>query len=117
MKNRDRMEIISRILQAANGRNGGVVGATRTRIMYMAFLTHVQLKQYLSVLSDNGMVKYDSVTQTFKTTEKGHGFLKSYSEIAQMLKVPQQYWVQNYLGEEESLVLKTPQQPQQQLSA
>jgi predicted transcriptional regulator len=87
MKNRDRMEIISKILQATNGR----VGATKTRIMYFAFLTHTQLKHYLSILADNGMVKYDSLSQTFKTTQKGLSFLKTYGEITQMIKmVPQQ---------------------------
>ena len=88
MKNRDRIEIFSRILQAANGRNGGA-GATRTRIMYGAFLTHTQLKQYLPILADNGMIQYDSSSQTFKITEKGHRFLNSYSEMNQMIKVAQ----------------------------
>ena len=88
MKNRDRMEIFSRILQAANGRSGN--GATRTKIMYGAFLTHTQLKQHLPVLADNGMVQYESLSQTFKTTEKGLMFLKTYSEMNQMIKVQQQ---------------------------
>jgi predicted transcriptional regulator len=85
MKNRDRIEILSRILQAANGRSGN--GATRTRIMYNAFLSHSQLQQYLPVLADNGMVQYESLSQTFKTTEKGLMFLKTYSEMNQMIRV------------------------------
>jgi predicted transcriptional regulator len=87
MKNRDRIEIFSRILQAANGTSGN--GATRTKIMYGAFLTHTQLKQYLPILADNGMVQYESLSQTFKTTEKGLMFLKSCSEMNQMIKIPQ----------------------------
>ena len=86
MKNRDRMDIISRILEAANEEIGG---ATRTRIMYNAFLSHSQLKQYLSNLADNKLIQYDSLSQTFKTTEKGRMFLRTYSEMDEMIKVPQ----------------------------
>lgn len=65
MKNRDRMDIISRILEAANGG----IGATKTKIMYNAFLSHGQLKQYLTTLADKDLLRYDFLTQTFKTTE------------------------------------------------
>jgi predicted transcriptional regulator len=85
MKNRDRMDIISRILESANGESG----ATRTKIMYNAFLSHGQLKQYLRTLTDNDLVRYDSLSQTFKTTEKGLRFIKTYSQMDQMTKVPQ----------------------------
>jgi predicted transcriptional regulator len=85
MKNRDRMDIISRILEAANGGSSG--GATRTKIMYNAFLSHGQLKQYLTTLADNGMVRFDFLSQTFKTTEKGLRFLKTYSQMNEMIKV------------------------------
>jgi predicted transcriptional regulator len=85
MKNRDRMDIVSRILESANGGSG----ATRTKIMYNAFLSHGQLKQYLTTLTDNDLVRYDSLSQTFKTTEKGLRFIKTYSQMDQMTKVPQ----------------------------
>jgi predicted transcriptional regulator len=93
-KNRDKMEIISSILEAANnnGRTGssrGSSGASRTRIAYNAFLSHSQLKHYLSVLTDKGMVKHDPSTQTYKTIEKGYRFLRTYSEMDEMIRVPQ----------------------------
>ena len=44
MGNRSRTEIVGNILDAANG------GATKTKIMYTAFLSYNQLKEYLSVL-------------------------------------------------------------------
>ena len=47
MKYRSRTEIVSMILDSANG------GATKTKIMYNAFLSYNQLKEYLSVLSIN----------------------------------------------------------------
>ncbi len=41
MKYRSRTEIVNSILNAANG------GATKTKIMYNAFLSYNQLKDYL----------------------------------------------------------------------
>ncbi len=114
MKNRDRMDIISRILEAVNGRGGGT---TRTRIMYHAFVSHAQMKEYLSNLADNGMVHYDSSSGRFKITEKGLEFVRIYTEMDEMIKKPpsplplerqrrqqQQYLMRknnDYLSEEE----------------
>ena len=66
MKYRSRTEIVSNILEAANGGR-----ATKTKIMYKAFLSYAQLKEYLSVLRENNLIEYLDGTQTFKTTEKG----------------------------------------------
>jgi predicted transcriptional regulator len=70
MKNRSRTEIVAMILDAANG------GATKTKIMYIAFLRHNQLKDYLSAMIENNLLEYLVGTRTFKTTEKGLNFLK-----------------------------------------
>jgi predicted transcriptional regulator len=82
MKNRDRMDIIHRILEAANSG----IGATRTKIMYNAFLSHGQLKQYLTTLTDKDLLRYDFLTQTFKTTEKGLRFIQIYNKIDNEMK-------------------------------
>jgi predicted transcriptional regulator len=82
MKNRDRMDIISRILEAANGGTG----ATKTKIMYNAFLSHGQLKHYLTTLADKGLLRYDFLTQTFKTTEKGLRFIQLYNKMDDEMK-------------------------------
>jgi predicted transcriptional regulator len=86
MRHRSRIDIISDILDAANERSG--VG--RTRIMYKAFLTYVQLKEYLPALTDNGLLRYDVDTHTFKTTEKGLRFLNTYNQIYDAIKIPPQ---------------------------
>ena len=80
MKYRSRTEIVSSILDAANGR------ATKTKIMYIAFLSYNQLKEYLSVLIENNLLEYLEGTRTFKTTEKGLNFLKMHNEIGELLQ-------------------------------
>ena len=80
MKYRSRTEIVSSILDAANGR------ATKTKIMYIAFLSYVQLKEYLSVLIENNLLEYLEGTRTFRTTEKGLNFLKMHNEIGELLQ-------------------------------
>ena len=80
MKYRSRTEIVSSILDAANGR------ATKTKIMYIAFLSYNQLKEYLSVLIENNLLQYLEGTRTFRTTEKGLNFLKMNNEIGELLQ-------------------------------
>jgi len=79
MKYRSRTEIVSMILESANG------GVTKTKIMYIAFLSYNQLKDYLSVLIENNLIEYLEGTRTFKTTEKGLNFLKMHNEMAELL--------------------------------
>ncbi|ALI34840.1 MAG: winged helix-turn-helix domain-containing protein [Candidatus Nitrosocosmicus sp.] len=79
MKYRSRTEIVAMILDAANG------GATKTKIMYKAFLSYAQLREYLSVLIENNLIEYVEGSQTYKTTEKGLNFLKMHNEIGELL--------------------------------
>ena len=46
------------------------------------------MKEYLSNLEDNGMLHYDSESQKYKITEKGLDFIRIYTEIHEMIKVP-----------------------------
>jgi predicted transcriptional regulator len=84
MLGRHRTEIIAQILEVVNdgssSSNGGE-GVTRTKIMYKAFLSYAQLKEYLAILTHNGLLSFDDGTQTFKTTEKGLKFLKAYGQL------------------------------------
>ena len=68
------------ILDAANG------GVSKTKIMYIAFLSYAQLKEYLSILIDNNLLVYLDGTNKFKTTEKGLNLLKIHNEMAELLK-------------------------------
>jgi predicted transcriptional regulator len=85
MRYRSRTDIISEILDAANGGS-----ATKTKIMYRAYLSFRQMKEYSRVLTENNLLNYDAYTQTFKTTEKGLRFLDTYNQMDGMIKaVPQ----------------------------
>jgi predicted transcriptional regulator len=85
MKNRSRTEIVGNILDAANG------GATKTKIMYIAFLSYGQLREYLSILIEHNLLEYIEGTQTYKTTEKGINFLKMHNEIGELLQTPAKF--------------------------
>jgi predicted transcriptional regulator len=79
VKHRSRTEIVSNILDAANG------GATKIKIMYTAFLSYNQLKDYLSILIENNLIEYLEGTREFKTTEKGLNLLKIHNEMTELL--------------------------------
>jgi predicted transcriptional regulator len=81
VNNRSRTELAATILEAANG------GATKTKIMYTAFLSYNQLKEYLSFLIENNLIEYLEGTKTFKTTEKGLNLLKIHNEMSEMLHI------------------------------
>ena len=68
------------ILEAANG------GATKTKIMYKAFLSFAQLKEYLAMLTQNGLISYED-SQKYRTTEKGLRMLQIYNQINEELVI------------------------------
>jgi predicted transcriptional regulator len=82
MKYRSRTDIVALILEAANG------GATKTRIMYKAFLSYAQLKEYLTVLLQNDLLEYEEGRQNFRTTEKGLQLLQMYNQFDEMMHIP-----------------------------
>jgi predicted transcriptional regulator len=89
---RSRTEIISQILEIANGG-----GATKSKIMYKALLDYDQLKEYLMLLAKGDLLHYDFLTRTFKTTEKGLKFLNFYNQIERLMNEGNK---SRYTGEE-----------------
>lgn len=75
MKYRDRMEIISVILQTATE------GTTKTRIMYAAYLSFQQVNDYLEFLQKNDLLQYEDETGFYRVTEKGYRFLRISNEL------------------------------------
>ena len=84
MRQRSRTDIIGDILDAAND-SGGIA---KTKMMYKAFLSYTQLKEYLPFLIERGLLHYELNTQTFKTTQKGLRFLTTYYRIGETMKIP-----------------------------
>jgi predicted transcriptional regulator len=60
---RGRQQIIAKMLNIINASDAK--GAPRTSIMYKAFLSHAQLKEYLSFLLENGLI--DEISQPIKS--------------------------------------------------
>lgn len=54
LKNRSKTDIVGLILEVAN-----VGGATKTKIMYKAFLSYSQLKEYLAMLMENSLLEFE----------------------------------------------------------
>lgn len=79
MKYRSRTEIVAMILQSARN------GTTKTKIMYKAFLSYTQLKEYLGFLQENNLLKYEEGSQLYRVTDKGKHFLQAYDEISDLV--------------------------------
>lgn len=79
MKYRSRMDIAAAILEIAQD------GAIKTRIMYNAFLSFPQLKEYLDLLLKGELLEHEESDRTYHTTEKGRRFLKMYREVDKMM--------------------------------
>lgn len=78
MKYRSRSDIIGLLLEAANGG-----GATKTKMMYKAFLSFNQLREYLAVLVENSLIEYEG-NQTYRTTQKGLQVLQLQNKIEEL---------------------------------
>ena len=72
VQNRTRSEIITSILETARE------GTTKTKMMYKAYLSHVQLVEYLTFLQEHGLVRCEKGTQLYKLTENGRSFLSAW---------------------------------------
>jgi predicted transcriptional regulator len=75
---RNRTELASNILETANG------GATKTKIMYKAFLSYAQLKEYLAMLIQNDLMTQE-IEGIYRTTSKGIRFLETSRQLGGLL--------------------------------
>jgi predicted transcriptional regulator len=79
MKYRSRTEIIDSMLRSIRS------GATKTHIMYRAYMSYAQLKEYLSLLQEKGLISFDQKTQLYMLTEKGLRFMDAYDKIYELV--------------------------------
>ena len=79
MKYRSRTEIISVILEIASQ------GATKTKIMYKAYLSYTQLIQYMSFLIENKLIECQPGSERYTLTKNGQKVLSLYKELDDMI--------------------------------
>jgi predicted transcriptional regulator len=79
MKYRSRTDIIAMILQAAT------TGATKTRIMYGAYLSYAQVKEYLGFLLARDLIRYEEGSGLYKLSVRGMKLLEAYEGISEMI--------------------------------
>lgn len=77
MQYRSRSDISAQILEVAQQY------CTPTKIMYGAYLSYSQLREYLSILIGNGLISEDrsGSSKVYKTTQKGKQYLNAYSQM------------------------------------
>jgi predicted transcriptional regulator len=82
MKYRSRTEIVAMMLESARS------GATKTKIMYKAYLSYAQVMEYLKHLQQNDLLAYEEGTQLYRPTEKGLRFLNLSNDLNEMAVIP-----------------------------
>ncbi|MGH9934352.1 MAG: winged helix-turn-helix domain-containing protein [Nitrososphaerales archaeon] len=74
-KKRRSEEIIAAILDTAKN------GATKTRIMYVAYLSFSQLQKYMKYTMENRLIDLDPNEKKYLTTDRGFEFLRRFEEV------------------------------------
>jgi predicted transcriptional regulator len=83
MTYRSREEIFASILSTA----GSGAAITRSRIMFGSYLTYAQVVEYSKALIERGLLEYDALDRTFKTTPSGFTFIQLHNEMNQIIKI------------------------------
>ena len=81
MKYRSKIDIFASILALASED-----GIRLTKLMYLTYTSHAQIKHFLKLLIDNSMLEYDKPGRFYKRTKKGFQFLELYRQMEELLK-------------------------------
>src|SRR5690348_8487144 len=79
MKYRSRYQIITKILQVVNK------GATKTQIMFGAYLSSRQTKEYTGFLVERDLIRVEPPTKRYMLTDKGLRMLQACEEIDRLV--------------------------------
>jgi predicted transcriptional regulator len=90
LKYRSRTDIIAMILQSAT------TGATKTRIMYSAYLSYAQVKEYMSFLLERDLIRYEEGSNLYKLSERGMKVLEAYEGISDAIALDGQKRVNEF---------------------
>ena len=83
MKYRSRTDIVAAILKSATQEGG----TGMTRIMYNSFISFNQIKEYLTLLVQNGLLEYHEGNRKYKISKKGNRFLRLYENVDELLNI------------------------------
>ena len=78
---RSKSEKISDILRSIRN----CPGTRITQIMYETCIPHNQLKEYLTIMIQSGLIVYVKEKKTFRITDYGMNVLKIYGEMDKLL--------------------------------
>ena len=85
MRYRSRTDIIATMLESAS--NGPI---SKTRLMYMAYVPHEQMRSFVSMLVENDLLSFNYLTRQLHTTAKGLKFLQIYNRMQQCVDLMNQ---------------------------
>jgi predicted transcriptional regulator len=83
LKTRSRTEIVDLILQAVEAQP-----ITRSKVMYEVMLSFKMTTDYISLLTEQGLLSYVKQDKKYAITDKGRQFLALYNETDKLLTTP-----------------------------
>lgn len=78
---RSRSDIVYQILISAKE----LEGVSKTRIMFKAYLSFAQMKEYLKLLIDSELLEHIPESNTYRTTAKGVRVIETYSKMSELV--------------------------------
>jgi predicted transcriptional regulator len=57
----------------------------KTKILCMAFLSFPQMKEYLAVLQEKGLLEHLAMDHEYRMTDKGKQFVKMYKDVGRIM--------------------------------
>ncbi len=76
-----KMDIVAQILETAE--QYAEIG--QDTISSDAYLSRPQTSEYLSLMTRNDLLSYDTLSKTYRTTRKGDAFLKTYRQMGDFI--------------------------------
>jgi len=87
-KNRSRLDVIAAILKVVSGRE-----ASKTRIMYGAYVSYAQIREYMPTMLEIGLLKASNEQQSlYRIKERGLRFLELYDGLNEMIPIDKRDW-------------------------
>ncbi len=87
-KNRSRLGVIAAILRVVSGRE-----ASKTRIMYGAYVSYAQIREYMPTMLEIGLLKASNEQQSlYRIKERGLRFLELYDGLNEMIPIDKRDW-------------------------